>query len=535
MSSDFGEFNIGADATGLNGGIPGWTPRWWLASNASRASIDDPANHGGYMDPVVAPTMLSAFVTQNELDTWKARSVNGPFRITGDYATNSPNVWEDIVAWKNDFTLDPAATHYRGPVPPDYTGGAITLGATYEPSWTSQWRPVLAAAFFSLVADDATVRQSVATRLVGQKDAIGLQFNDTAQWYDNMKNETDGNPVFYVAGIMGAYATCLDYVLLGDELGATTSLTAAEIKAIRDWLYYSAEFFGAFVHDRISASLFTDRTLGGEPPYTPKNTAPTYEKAYENDTALSIYSWSRYFNNRRCQIITGGATMSALLRRAELEGTWTQPASLRGFTSEQVITAAKQWCKDVIAYAFFPGAPDPFTAEFHRGVSVSGEGGWTYSASMLAGMCTIADLAIRHDGTDLFVWTTRAGYDTSECKAGDPDKSIPWMIEELEGYVHGNRYVQHYGTEQIDAVNTAITAWPESQAAHDMQAYWIVHRHLTGTRADYVKAVVERTATGITTAGWVVGLGGAFGSIEAQVGDVGIHIAGPFMHWGVEL
>lgn len=492
-------------------------------------------------EPTAAPQPIEhvgAFATRGELDTWRTRSVQGPFRIDGDYIRNSPGVWTDIVGWKDGFMADPAASHYRGPVPATYTSGPITLGSTEEPSWTNHWRPIMAAAFYSMVADDAAVRQAVADRLVAQKDAIGLQFTDTEQWYPNLKNETDGNPIFYVAGIMGAYAICLDQVEVGDAEAGTTSITAANADAVRDWLYHAADFFADFVHDRISSALFTDRLLGDEPPYTPKNTSPTYEKAYDADTALSIYSWSRYFNNRRAQIIAAAGTLGRYIVHATTRtgSTYTPPAGIRntGLTAPDFTTAAEQFLKDCVVYAFYPGVPDPFTAEFHRGVSVSGEGGWTYSASLLGALATVADAAIR-DGRDLFHWMSRAGFGPSECAAGDPDKSLAWMMEELQGYVHQNRYAQAYDTEPIDAVNTAITAWPESQAAHDMQAYWIATRHLDPARRRYVESVVERTAAGITTRGWVSGLGGAFGSVDASVGDVGVHIGGPLQHWQVPL
>jgi hypothetical protein len=50
-----------------------------------------------------AQTRLGLQVTQEELDIWRERAENGPFKSRGDVCTNSIGDWDRVVAYKDNF------------------------------------------------------------------------------------------------------------------------------------------------------------------------------------------------------------------------------------------------------------------------------------------------------------------------------------------------------------------------------------------------------------------------------------------------
>lgn len=73
--------------------------------------IDD--QQFGQWDPFLQPTTttpstnLALLATSDELAMWQARAVNGPFKVSGDFSTNSPGHWTEMqAAMSVDFSVN---------------------------------------------------------------------------------------------------------------------------------------------------------------------------------------------------------------------------------------------------------------------------------------------------------------------------------------------------------------------------------------------------------------------------------------------
>jgi len=61
-----------------------------------------------------AQTRLGLHFTQEELNIWRQRAQNGPYKTRGDVCTNSPGDWERIVSHANAFLSNPSGERWKG-------------------------------------------------------------------------------------------------------------------------------------------------------------------------------------------------------------------------------------------------------------------------------------------------------------------------------------------------------------------------------------------------------------------------------------
>src|SRR6476661_861298 len=130
--------------------------------------------------PAVAPpsgnTRLGLHVTSDELAIWQTRSVSGPYKTAGDVSSNSPGDWDRIAA--NALTFKNAAHPYQ-----QWAGQ--TVNSCVQPFWAGQApetnrdlaRPMLDAAFYSLVKSDTAYSSPVRTDLLAQAAIAGTDFS----------------------------------------------------------------------------------------------------------------------------------------------------------------------------------------------------------------------------------------------------------------------------------------------------------------------------------------------------------------------
>jgi len=67
-------------------------------------------------EALFAQTRLGLHFTQEELNIWRQRAENGPYKTRGDVCTNSPGDWERIVGHANAFLSKPSEERWKGQI-----------------------------------------------------------------------------------------------------------------------------------------------------------------------------------------------------------------------------------------------------------------------------------------------------------------------------------------------------------------------------------------------------------------------------------
>ena len=67
-------------------------------------------------EALFAQTRLGLHFTQEELNIWRQRAENGPYKTRGDVRTNSPGDWERIAGHANAFLSKPSEERWKGQV-----------------------------------------------------------------------------------------------------------------------------------------------------------------------------------------------------------------------------------------------------------------------------------------------------------------------------------------------------------------------------------------------------------------------------------
>lgn len=177
-------------------------------------------------------TQLGLFVTQGELEIWNARARGQEqhnFHAKGDSYPNSPNDWNRIVSWKNDFTANPGA-HDNWTPNDGYPDEPIDLsepGVNRAPQPEHAGGPgkVMAAAFWAMVlgsvhldAGDRTITTTTRDNIIADIEGVLLtyansQFLDTSvtpRW--RLTNQVVNKPgyrgCFWHAEMLHAYDWC---------------------------------------------------------------------------------------------------------------------------------------------------------------------------------------------------------------------------------------------------------------------------------------------------------------------------------------
>src|SRR5687768_1999383 len=147
-----------------------------------------------------AQTRLGLHVTQEELNIWKQRAKDGPYKTNGDVRTNSPGDWTRILSNANAFRSNPSGERYNGGNVATGPGGCVTnTKGTSGPS-LSQGDKLRDAAFVYLVTGDTSYRDAVRAELLAQIAERGVDFTNTAKWNHNSGCLTGGvDPTFELA------------------------------------------------------------------------------------------------------------------------------------------------------------------------------------------------------------------------------------------------------------------------------------------------------------------------------------------------
>lgn len=151
-------------------------------------------------DPDPDPERLSLLVTSQELAMWRDRAVNGPFRVTGDFSTNSPGHWSLMV---NDANFNWSSARWAGPQQLNSNGSVKKLGETSTitandpPAATQQMsHRMMGAAYVAVTNNNQQLAQNIVNEIRWYTQQSRLNFANRTLW--PYRFYSDVNPLFMI-------------------------------------------------------------------------------------------------------------------------------------------------------------------------------------------------------------------------------------------------------------------------------------------------------------------------------------------------
>jgi hypothetical protein len=358
----------------------------------------------------IGQTRLGLHVTQEELNIWKQRAGDGPYKIKGDVSPNSPGDWMRIQSNANAFLLNPSGERWSGQT----TGACWWADRKTTPllPGRSRGEKLRDAAFSYLVTGNVKYRDAVRSELLAQSETPGSNFADGTRWCNNppIGDSHSHEIVMWLTKILFGY----DYI--------RSSLSDVDRTRLEAWFRSAGSFWETVVRTTLK-KRFPNRdkddyaTLG--PGWDPANPVCSHGKCVTHYDGWKKYDWHEGWNNRN----------AAQIRFATLVGILTNDAFLKN--------QGKKYFKESLKYSVFP---DGTHADFRRWTDTKPGLGWHYAGTMLGSLVNIADHFARAGDPELYQFSSSEGLFGTQ---GGP-KSLDKAIKLFLGHV--NRTVVRYGT-----------------------------------------------------------------------------------------
>lgn len=352
-----------------------------------------PSGSAGAQD---SPDRIGLHVTQAELEVWRARAQNGPFKDGGDAGYRTPNDWNEIASNTSDFMGNPSADRFT-------TGESGCVERGSDPTLMLR-RNLRDAAFYSLVKDDASVRNEVLKELLWQANESSTDFSDRSIWCTEPPESLGGDLAFVYAEWMTRLLFAYDYI--------RPSVSSGDRSTLDRWFQDAGTYFRENV-DRELEKLFDDRAAGVLSSYGTAQVNDEDPDELTHHGGWQIATFHKWWNNRR----------SAQMRFVGLAGIQQNDDAL--------IESAKQWVKDVLKYGTFP---DGVPAEYHRSHGYKASKGWGYATVTISHMAELANHLARAGDEELLQYSTSDG---AGATAGG-DKTIRLAVNHIFGTMDGS-------------------------------------------------------------------------------------------------
>jgi hypothetical protein len=361
-----------------------------------------------------------------EVEVWRRRAVQGPYRVAGDVSSNSPGDWARIRQNADRFLANPAAGRWNGP-----SQGSLS---TCVQKWDSEPptggpSELRDAAFVALVTGSAVEAGVVKRELLWQASAAGTDFTNRSRWCTGVL--IDVNPSFAITEWLTKLLLAYDY--LGPD-----AFTATERAKLDGWFLEAARFWRIDL-DRALESNFKDRGNSDELSAA-RTTNPYCSRVFYLDGPQSC-AIHQFYNNRR----------AVIARFVGLVGIHQKDETLK--------RSARLWTEEFVKYGVFPQG---FAGDLERWSSSLPDLGWAYGANTVSATLTIADVFARAGDPSLYRFSTSVGAYGS----GGGPKDLLFAARTFGKHVDGT--YRRYGTNDpahrgnpaylIDARNDA-TGW----------------------------------------------------------------------------
>lgn len=335
-----------------------------------------------------------AFYTNEELAMWRDRSVNGPFKDSGDAYIGSSGEWSRIKAYADSFDRYKNEVVLNGTCVP----AAEVAGTTISSSEFGRIGVARDAAFYDLVMGTNTYTADIKELLLEQAQKPCMNFSD--RYYYPYHNK-DG---------MWLYGEWLHRVLLTYEYVGRDAFTLDEQKIIDDWFKGGADWLDYVITDRGMDHLYVSRT--GLPDSYEINwdywgNTGVGKEVYKDSTIF--HPPGSWINNRQFGIanfITHAGVMYD-------NSTWKEIGA--------------QLVREYVSFHFDDNG---YYAELMRSYDAKPGYGLAYGANTLVNAAEIAHILYKDGYTNLFEYKSNITIDplTGDIMQGDVEKSLDWVL-----------------------------------------------------------------------------------------------------------
>jgi hypothetical protein len=359
--------------------------------------------------PSLAATRLGLHTTQEELNLWRQRMVNGPYKTTGDVSTNSPGDWDRISANAEAFRSSPTAGIWAGPA-----GSTCVSGSQHAPP-LNEPRRMRDAAFKALLtvtsdpSGSADLKVKARDWILSQQAQAGTDFTNTTKW---CAQNSASDYLFTTTEWMIVILFAMDYL----EILDSNTFTSTQKTSLQNWFVA----FGTMSNSSIRGALL-DIFPGRESDnYTPAvgtenpSSFPVILYHEVNGTAgPSANSKAlRYWANKKNTVAHGVANIGVRYNVSDFK------------------THMERYGKEVVKYSLWPQG---VTTDFFRCYDspTSPERALGYAGTIVGDLVGIAEVFGRNGDLDLYNYVTAEGIFGSE----GGSKSVRFAVESLMKYV----------------------------------------------------------------------------------------------------
>lgn len=347
-------------------------------------------------------------VTTQELEIWRDRAENGPYKTDGDVAANSPGDWTRIRRKADEFLADPAAERWSG----QPSGCWLPAGSPALPGRTrGEW--IRDAAFYSLVTGEARYRDAVLNVLLEQAAEPGTDFSGS-RWCDTGIGDAHSHEIAaWLTKMLYAY----DYI--------RAEISDDDRAAIDAWFDDAAVFWSSVV-DATVESAFPNREADDYSAASQKAEC-TFGTCITHYDGWNFYNFHEVWNNRNAIQISFAGSAAIV-------------------TDNPVVKErAKRYFREWLRFAVFPDNTD---SDYRRWTDSIPSLGWAYSSHMTGAMAVLADHFARAGDRELYEYSTSEGFE-GLTPAGGP-KSLKNVITHHYRFVNGEE--KRYGTKDSSKV-----------------------------------------------------------------------------------
>ncbi|GEM_PF-2858850 len=353
-------------------------------------------------EPALLQTSL--FSTNAEIEIWKDRMQNGPFKSTNDFGINSPGDFERILKNANDFLRDPSADRIT------WSSSGPADSETEKNRIRRAHANLRDAAFVYLITQDEKYANAVKKELLSQVRESSTDFGKSS--VISAKENLDGSPYFDMANWLNRLVYSYDMV--------ENNFSASEKTEMKNWFLTAAKVYQEHQDNVRSIKLWPNRNVGD---YTPSSTAKE-PSVYTHDGGYQNLRGNGWYNNRQAVAVM-----------------FYGIAGIK-FNNSTLASSAKRWFKEWLKFGIYPSG---LTSEFSRSNSSRPEAGYDYSSITADCMLSLADAFARKGDFELYDYQTSEGI--GESKGGN--KSLLLVLQTLSKLITDQYFDQKTQSKYI--------------------------------------------------------------------------------------
>lgn len=407
--------------------------------------------------------------TSGELQQWRERALNGPFKDAGDAFTNSPGDWVRIKTeaarfLSSDFAgmgwdgIGMPADQYQDPL-------GSPIGQVNAPifgtSSAQRDTRMMSAVFVDLIENTTTYRAAVKSVILDQAQRAGTDFSNTTL-FPTSGFDTNPDIAWTWAEWMIKYLRAYDFI-------GESNFTSGEQTIIRKWFRDFATWQQYLVNVKVLDNYYVDRTVTID-----NYQLNTSHWSYGVPSTYSIYRggppvWSGggVHNNRRFGQIVFIAYAGVLLNDTSFKNTGARAV------------------REYIAFHWYESG---YPMELHRSDPSRPDAGLGYTPITYFDAVEVAHILQKDGFTDLFAFTTTKTISptTGMIVTGSVTKSLEWIALQFKAkfmdanapviYAQGTTgtsgyLLQHYCLSPVDSQQYRHRTKPAQGASLANQYY----------------------------------------------------------------